>query len=71
MDFFHEQGLTSAFLALDVRDAPDAARLCAVLKERGVLTDCRGATLRFGPAPYLSEAQLAAAMQALAEVARQ
>jgi selenocysteine lyase/cysteine desulfurase len=50
--------------------APDAGRLCAGLKERGVLTDCRGTTLRFGPAPYLTDDQIAAAMLALAEVAR-
>jgi len=55
------------FLALT---APDAGRLCAGLKERGVLTDSRGAVLRFGPAPYLSDTQIEAAMQALAEVAR-
>ena len=56
------------FLALT---APDAGSLCAGLKKRGVLTDCRGTTLRFGPAPYLCDAQLEAAMRALAEVARQ
>ncbi len=50
--------------------APDAGRLCAGLKERGVFTDCRGSTLRFGPAPYLCDDQLTAAMLALAEVAR-
>ncbi len=55
------------FLALT---APDAGRLCAGLKERGVLADSRGAVLRFGPAPYLSDTQIEAAMQALADVAR-
>lgn len=53
------------FLALA---APEAGRLCAALKQRGVITDSRGATLRFGPAPYLSDEQLTAAMRALAEV---
>ncbi|GMV05670.1 MAG: kynureninase [Gemmatimonadota bacterium] len=53
------------FLALT---APDAGRLCAGLKERGVLTDSRGSTLRFGPAPYLTDAQVVAAMEALGEV---
>lgn len=53
------------FLALT---APAAGRLSARLKERGVLTDHRGTTLRFGPAPYLTDRQLVAAMEALAEV---
>lgn len=54
------------FLALT---APAAGRLSARLKERGVLTDHRGSTLRFGPAPYLGDRQLVAAMEALREVA--
>lgn len=53
------------FLALA---APEAGRFCAALKERGVMTDSRGATLRFGPAPYLCDDQLTAAMRALADV---
>ncbi len=55
------------FLALV---APEAGRLKAALRERGVLTDFRGSVLRFGPAPYLSDAQLRAAMEALGEVVR-
>ncbi|HEX6472275.1 MAG TPA: kynureninase [Streptosporangiaceae bacterium] len=51
------------FLALRT---PHAGRLCAALRARGVRTDSRGHHLRFGPAPYLSDAQLAAAMDALA-----
>ncbi len=50
--------------------APRAAELCQALRDRGVLTDSRGDALRFGPAPYLSDAQLDAAMAALAEVVR-
>jgi len=50
--------------------APRAAELCLGLRDRGVLTDSRGDALRFGPAPYLSDAQLDAAMAALAEVVR-
>lgn len=77
---FHELDLDSRVVSLDetVRmedrggflalTAPDAGRLCAGLRERGVLTDFRGSTLRFGPAPYLSDAQLVTAMEALAEV---
>jgi kynureninase len=55
------------FLALK---APRAVRLSAALRERGVYTDARGAYLRFGPAPYLTDAQLVGAMQALEEVVR-
>ena len=53
------------FLALT---APQAGRLCAGLRERGVHTDFRGSTLRFGPAPYLRDGQLAMAMDALRDV---
>ena len=53
------------FLALDARDA---GGLSAGLRDRGVRTDFRGETLRFGPAPYLSDAQLVSAMEALGEV---
>ncbi|WP_043617753.1 kynureninase [Nonomuraea candida] len=51
-----------AFLALR---SPHAARLREGLAARGVLADSRGTTLRLGPAPYLSDAQLDAAMDAL------
>ncbi|SFP28920.1 Selenocysteine lyase/Cysteine desulfurase [Amycolatopsis arida] len=57
----------AGFLALRCRDAE---RLRAGLAERGVSVDCRGEYLRFGPAPYLSDAQLEAAMAALGEVVR-
>jgi selenocysteine lyase/cysteine desulfurase len=46
---------------------PYAAALHAGLKSRGVLTDYRDDTLRLGPAPYLSDAQLRDATAALAE----
>ena len=55
------------FLALGT---PHAEALSRLLRERGVLTDFRGETLRFGPAPYLSDAQLAAAVEALGEAVR-
>lgn len=48
----------------------DAARLQAALAEQGVRTDSRGRHLRFGPAPYLTDEQLTAAMATLGEVAR-
>jgi kynureninase len=52
------------FLALR---APRAGELSRALRARGVWTDFRGESLRFGPAPYLADAQLEAAMAALAE----
>lgn len=56
------------FLALRT---PDASRLQVALRGRGVSADSRGQFLRFGPAPYLSDAQVEAAIRALGEVARQ
>jgi len=51
-----------AFLALR---SPRAGELQRGLAERGVLTDARGSFLRLGPAPYLSDAQLTEAVDAL------
>jgi kynureninase len=48
-----------------VMQTPHAARFSATLKERGVWTDYRGELLRLGPAPYLTEDQLRAAIVAL------
>ena len=53
------------FLALQ---SARAAELCRRLRDRGVLTDYRADVLRLGPAPYLSDAQLRDAMQALGSV---
>jgi len=55
------------FLALR---SPHAESLHRVLLERGVLTDYRGERLRFGPAPYLSDAQLDESISLLAEAVR-
>jgi kynureninase len=55
------------FLALRCARAEEFSRR---LRGRGVWTDFRGDTLRLGPAPYLSDAQLDAAMDALGDVAR-
>lgn len=55
------------FLALT---SPRAGDLCRLLRERGVLTDYRAHTLRLGPAPYLSDSQLTAAIDALRECLR-
>jgi kynureninase len=54
------------FLALRCGDAPLVA---AALAERGVQTDTRGPHLRLGPAPYLTDEQLAAGITALGAVA--
>jgi len=51
------------FLALHT---PRAADLCVQLKTHGVMADSRAETLRLGPAPYLSDEQLRAAIAALA-----
>jgi kynureninase len=53
------------FLALR---SPHAEELRSALADRGVHTDSRGEYLRFGPAPYLSDHQLTAAMDALGEI---
>ena len=50
------------FLALQT---PRAGELCRGLRERGVWADYRADMLRLGPAPYLSDAQLSDAMEAL------
>ncbi len=53
-----------------VLSTPHAGRLCRELRRRGVRTDHRGEALRFGPAPYLSDAQLVDAMGLLGEAIR-
>jgi kynureninase len=55
------------FLALR---CANAAGLQRALAARGVLTDSRGAFLRLGPAPYLSDAQLEEAVAELGSAAR-
>ena len=52
------------------RGSPHSETLKAGLQKRNVWIDIRGTTMRFGPAPYLSDAQLTAAMDALGEAAR-
>jgi kynureninase len=56
------------FLALR---SPRASELQDLLARGGVLTDSRGDVLRLGPAPYLSDAQLDAAVAALGEAVAQ
>ena len=55
------------FLALR---SPRAGEISARLKARGVSTDVRGDLLRLGPAPYLADDQLRAAIAALGDVTR-
>ncbi|HVK26518.1 MAG TPA: kynureninase [Actinokineospora sp.] len=55
------------FLAVQT---PHAGAWQKALAARGVLTDSRGQYLRFGPAPYLRDDQLVAAMTVLGEVGR-
>ena len=56
------------FLALQ---SARAAELCRRLRDRGLLTDYRADVLRLGPAPYLSDAQLGDALDALGRVIRE
>jgi selenocysteine lyase/cysteine desulfurase len=55
------------FLALR---STEAERLATALHARGLAVDARGQSLRFGPAPYLSDVQLVDAMALLGEVIR-
>ena len=55
------------FLALE---APAAGALVAALHRQGVFTDSRGAMLRLGPAPYLSDTQLTDAVAILGQTAK-
>ena len=55
---------TGGFLAFY---APRAREISQALHQRGVWTDYRGDTLRLGPAPYLSDAQLRDAVAQLEE----
>jgi kynureninase len=55
------------FLALE---SPHSEDLKRGLLQRNVQIDIRGTTMRFGPAPYLSDAQILGAIDALAEAVR-
>ncbi|RJQ76786.1 kynureninase [Pseudonocardiaceae bacterium YIM PH 21723] len=50
--------------------SPRAGELQRALAEHGVHTDSRGSRLRFGPAPYLTDDQLAAGMAELRRACR-
>lgn len=55
------------FVAIEVSDASAAV---AALRSRGVHTDARGSTLRLGPAPYVTDEELDAALAAVRERVR-
>ena len=55
------------FVTLELPDAEDVSRRLA---QEGLMTDSRGRYLRLGPAPYVSDAQLEAATQALSHLAK-
>jgi len=57
----------AGFLVLRTENAAD---INVELAKAGVLTDFRGTSLRFGPAPYLSDKQLTDAMGILGEVVK-
>jgi kynureninase len=57
----------AGFLAIRT---PHAQEWTRALADRGVHTDARGAVLRLGPAPYLRDDQLIAAIHALGEIVR-
>ena len=82
LETFQGLDLDPAVVALESEVAPEmrggflalrtsnAAHLFQALLERGVRTDYRGDVLRFGPAPYLSDAQIVEAISMLGEVVR-
>jgi selenocysteine lyase/cysteine desulfurase len=57
----------AGFLAFPSAEAP---RLHEALKQEGIGTDYRGATLRLGPAPYLTDNQLCGATAVLRDARR-
>jgi kynureninase len=59
---------TGGFLALQT---PHAAALSASLYDRGVSNDFRDEVLRLGPAPYLSDSQLYAAIEHLGQAVQE
>ena len=47
---------------------PGASRVVQALRERGIFTDARGDNLRFGPAPFTTNAEIDVAVKALREL---
>lgn len=50
------------FVAVEV---PDATRIVAALRSQGIFTDARGAMLRLGPAPYVTDEEIDRALSTL------
>jgi kynureninase len=61
------QGASGGFLAIPVSRA---AGIQVALRQQNIWTDYRGDTLRLGPAPYISDAQLTNAATELRNVLR-
>ncbi len=59
--------LRGGFLVLETNRAEE---ICMLLRKNGVLTDFRSDSLRFGPAPYLSDKQLISSMEILGRVVK-
>jgi kynureninase len=55
------------FVAIQV---PDATSIVRALRRRGIHTDARGDVLRLGPAPYVTDDELDAALDALRAIVR-
>lgn len=55
------------FVAIELANAGDAVR---ALRAEGIFVDARGALLRLGPAPYITDEELDRALAALRRVAR-
>ncbi len=60
-----EERSRAGFVALRI---PNATHVVSALRERGVYTDSRGDVLRLGPAPYVSQDELDAAIAHLREI---
>jgi kynureninase len=60
-----EPAARGGFVAVKV---PEAAKVVEALRARQIVTDARGALLRLGPAPYLLDSELDAAISAVREL---
>jgi kynureninase len=63
----HDYNIISNGGFLSLR-GPKAGEYWQKLKDKGVLTDCRGEILRFGPAPYMVSSQIDEALRILKEI---
>ena len=65
----HEAAHRGGFVAVRIRETT-AGHVVAELRKRGVYVDSRGDIVRFGPAPYVLDAELDAGIAAFSEVLR-